>query len=139
VVVDGHSSRPSSGSPHGRGSGQPHPCQDRGQGRRDPAEDGKLDSERLGVEAAEPVRSAVDSRYIFTANQAGPTSSICYPIRTAAPWPSDGSKIAPPHGAPNGRTTTALVDPDASGFVTEASPDPTLHAWVGSADQHPVA
>ena len=110
-----------------------------GQGRRDPADDGKLDSERLGVEAAEPVRSAVDSRYIFTANQAGPTSSICYPIRTAAPWPSDGSKIAPPHGAPNGRTTTALVDPDASGFVTEASPDPTLHAWVGSADQHPVA
>jgi hypothetical protein len=45
-------------------------------GRRDPAEDGKIDSERLGVGAAEPVRSSGDSRYIFTANPAGPTSSI---------------------------------------------------------------
>jgi hypothetical protein len=138
VVVAGHSSRPSRGSPQGRGSGQPRPCQDRGHGRRDPAEDGKIDSERLEVEAAEPVRSAGDSRYIFTVNPAGPTSGICYPIRTAAPLVLRRQQDRCRRTCPNGRITTALVDPDGPGLVTEAIPGPTLHAWVGSADQHPV-
>jgi hypothetical protein len=123
----------------GRGSGQPPPCEARGQGRRAQQEAAKIDSERLGVEAAEPVRSAIDSRYISTANLTGPKSSICYPIRTAAPTgPPTAARSLPPH-VPNGRITTALVDPDGSGFVTEAIPDPTLHAWWGSVDQYPVA
>jgi hypothetical protein len=82
-----------------------------------------------GVEAAEPVRSSGDSRYIFTVNPAGPTSSICYPIRTAAPLVLRRQQDRCRRTCPNGRITTALVDPDGSGLVTEAIPDPTLHAW----------
>jgi hypothetical protein len=79
-----------------------------------------------GVEAAEPVRSSGDSRYIFTVNPAGPTSSICYPIRTAAPLVLRRQQDRCRRTCPNGRITTALVDPDGSGLVTKAIPDPSI-------------
>ena len=82
-----------------------------------------------GVGAAEPVRSSGDSRYIFTANPAGPASSIQYPIRTAAPLVLRRQQDRCRRTCPSGGITTALVDPDGSGLVTKAIPDPTLYAW----------
>jgi hypothetical protein len=59
------------------------------------------------------------------------------------------SELLPPGPPTAARSLRRTVPPTADHhrprrprrlrLVTEASPDPTLHAWVGSADQHPVA
>jgi hypothetical protein len=59
----------------------------------------------------------------------GTREQICYPIRTAAPLVLRRQQDRCRRTCPNGRITTALVDPDGSGLVTKAIPDPTLHAW----------
>ena len=77
----------------------------------------------------------VDGTLIFTANSDGTDEQQLLPNPSCcAHWSPDGSKISAAASAPDGRVTTALVNPDGSGFVAETIPDPTLNlecpAWA---------
>ena len=138
MLAAGHSSRSSRGSPHGRRSGQPHPCQDRGQGRRDPAEDGKIDSERLG--SRPPSRfdrpETADTSSRPTRRDQRAVSAIRSELLPL--WFSAGSKIAaavraPTAGSPRPRRPRRLR------FGDQGHLRPDAACLVGSLDQHPVA
>jgi Tol biopolymer transport system component len=81
---------------------------------------------------------AVDSTLIFTANPDGTDEQqLLVDPSCCAHWSPDGSKISAAASAPDGRITTALVNPDGTGFVAKNIPDPTLNlecpAWAPDA------
>jgi Tol biopolymer transport system component len=83
---------------------------------------------------------AGDETRLFTANPDGTDEHQLLPDPSCcAHWSPDGSKISAAASAPDGRITTALVNPDGSGFVAETIPDPTLNlgcpAWAPDASR----
>ncbi len=102
--------------------GQPHPCEARGQRRRDPAEGGGQDRRRAaggrGRRAGSIRPSTADTSSPPTRRDRRAASAT----RTAAPSGPPTAEDRCRRTGPNGRITTALVDPDGSGSVTEAIP-----------------
>jgi Tol biopolymer transport system component len=71
---------------------------------------------------------------VYTVNPNGTRLTQIAFGHDVARWSNDGDKISMSDEAPDGRITTALVDPDGSGLVSKQIPDATLNlecpAWA---------